>query len=143
MAAFLCPEDFLFVLIIRGALKHIEHELRQDFCFIPEILLPAKERLKSIVGDQLAISLHVRRGDYVGKPHHPTQSLEYYLNALEHFDNNLPVIIVSGDPYWCKEQKIFLDDRFFISMNGNAANDLCMMSLCNNHVIANSSFSWW
>jgi hypothetical protein len=123
--------------------KHIEDEIRKDFCFIPEIYNPTMEIFKSIVGNGSAVSLHIRRGDYVTNPNHPIQTFDYYLKALEYFDSDLPVLILSDDTSWCKEQEIFSDDRFLISESNNCYSDLCIMSLCDYHIICNSSFSWW
>ena len=88
------------------------------------------------------ISLHIRRGDYTANPNHPTQDIEYYRQALNQMPD-LPVIVFSDDPEWCNQQEFFSSDRFAIS-EGNATDaDLCLMSLCKYHIIANSSFSWW
>jgi len=140
--------------------KHIEDEIRKDFTFKEDITKVSKEIFFQLFGEQVGvprgrrgrwrhrrtpkvISLHVRRGDYVVNPNHPTQSLEYYQQALSHFDENLPVIIFSDDPQWCNEQELFKPDRFFISEGGDTRVDLCLMSLCSYHIIANSSYSWW
>jgi len=140
--------------------KHIEDEIREDFTFKEDITKVSKEIFFQLFGEQVraprgrrgrwrhrrtpkVISLHVRRGDYVSNPNHPIQSLEYYQQALSHFDENLPVIIFSDDPQWCNEQELFKPDRFFISEGGDTRVDLCLMSLCSYHIIANSSYSWW
>ena len=54
-----------------------------------------------------------------------------------------PVIIFSDDTDWCKEQELFSSDRFLVSESGSSYVDLCLMSMCSYHIIANSSFSWW
>ena len=69
--------------------------------------------------------------------------INYYKKALDQFDSDLPVIIFSDDPEWCEEQEIFSGDRFMISESGDQYVDMCLMSLCKYHIIANSSFSWW
>ena len=38
---------------------------------------------------------------------------------------------------------MFSDDRFIVSENDDNRVDLCLMSLCNDFIIANSSYSWW
>jgi hypothetical protein len=88
------------------------------------------------------ISLHIRRGDYVVNPNHPTQNIEYYRQALNQMPD-LPVIVFSDDPEWCNEQEFFSSDRFAVSEGNTTDADLCLMSLCKYHIIANSSFSWW
>lgn len=121
----------------------IESEIRKDFTFKDEIYNIAKETFTELFFGKEIISLHVRRGDYVSNPNHPVQSLDYYHKALSYFDENIPVIIFSDDPYWCNEQKLFESDRFIISYGKDTKIDLCMMTLCSYHIIANSSYSWW
>ena len=87
--------------------------------------------------------LHIRRTDYLVNPNHPVQPLEYYKEALSKLDKNKTVIIFSDDAEWCQQQEMFSDDRFVISQDSDADFDLCLMSMCSNHIIANSSFSWW
>ena len=112
--------------------EHIEKEIREDFQF--------KNNMVATV--EKPIALHVRRGDYlVNSDNHPPCSKEYYDAALDKFDSDRNVIIFSDDPAWCNDQ--FDDDRFLVSEGGDNLADLCMMSLCSDFIIANSSFSWW
>jgi hypothetical protein len=159
----LCPND----VSIHGFFqtekyfKEIETEIRNDFSFYDEILNPCKEFISEYNNP---IFLHVRRGDpnlvdargfkwsYTQcSSQHPPQSLEYYEKALNEFDENQSVIVVSDSPEWVREQKIFSNDRFLISEpdekypDGSYTPyvDLCLMSLCSGAIIANSSLSWW
>ena len=59
------------------------------------------------------------------------------------FDKTDRLIVFSDDPEWCQEQDIFADDNILISQGNDADVDLCLMTKCNYHIIANSSFSWW
>jgi len=138
----MCPDEISIFGFFQSEkyFKHIENEIRVDFSFKDEILEPCKEMIDS-VGQ--AISLHVRRTDYLHDTNHTVLDLDYYIRALSMFDSNLPVIVFSDDPEWCKEQELFCDDRFMISESENNYIDMCLMSLCDNHIIANSSFSWW
>lgn len=120
--------------------SHISDSIREDFAFKSEILDPCKEAFDF---DEL-ISLHIRRTDFVEKSDdHPPCSLEYYQKALEQFDSNIQVMIFSDDIAWCKEQELFSADRFLFSENDWNLIDLCLMSMCTHHIIANSTFSWW
>jgi hypothetical protein len=123
--------------------KHIENEIREDFKFDFSLYNKCSQFFNESFSSSEVISLHVRRGDYVVNPNHPLQELLYYEKALEKFDTNIPVIIFSDDHEWCKEQDLFKSDRFSISENNSTDFDLCLMSLCKYHIIANSSFSWW
>jgi len=85
-------------------------------------------------------SLHVRRTDYVQKAgFHPPCSMEYYEKALSIIEGN--VLVFSDDLDWCKET--FLGDRFTFISGNRDYQDLFLMSMCKNNIIANSSFSWW
>ena len=138
----MCPDEISIFGFFQSEkyFKHIENEIRIDFSFKDEILEPCKEMIDS-VGQ--AISLHVRRTDYIENINHTTLELDYYKKALSMFNTNLPVIVFSDDVEWCKTQSLFCDDRFMISESENNYIDMCLMSLCDNHIIANSSFSWW
>lgn len=134
-----CPDgvDLLGYYQTEKYFKHIEDEIRKDFSFDQELL----DTCKGFIGGD-TISLHIRRGDYVVNPNHPTQTMEYYEKALSKLPE-LPVIVFSDDSEWCKQQKLFDNDRFMIAEGNTSDCDLCLMSLCKYHIIANSSFSWW
>jgi hypothetical protein len=136
-----CPDN----LDIRGYFQcekyflNIENLIRSEFAFTDPIRISAESQLKDST-----ISLHIRRGDYVGCPHHDNCCpLDYYDRALSNFKNDTKVIIFTDDPVWLKSQEIFKNTRFNISENNSNLVDMCMMTLCENHIIANSSFSWW
>ena len=122
--------------------EHIEDEIREDFTFDSELIKSCKEFLEYTYVFRDVIALHIRRGDYVSNPNHPSQSMEYYQRGLEMLPD-LDVIVFSDDAEWCKQQEIFSSDRFSISEGNTTDADLCLMSMCQYHVIANSSFSWW
>jgi hypothetical protein len=121
--------------------KHIEDEIRSDFSFTLELYNTCNEFISSLNSE--VISIHVRRGDYLINPNHPVQTLDYYKQALQVLPQELPVLVFSDDYNWCLSQELFDGDRFMISENSSVDSDLCMMSMCNYHIIANSSFSWW
>ena len=55
----------------------------------------------------------------------------------------IPVLIFSDDPTWCKEQEMFSSNRFMVSESGDNITDMCLMSMCDYQIMANSTFSWW
>jgi hypothetical protein len=90
------------------------------------------------------LSLHIRRGDFlVNSANHHNLGLDYYEKALAEFPMEVPVLIFSDDPEWCSNQELFADDRFLVAEGNSPYVDMCLMSLCEGHIIANSSFSWW
>ena len=137
--------------------KNVDKELREDFQFQDEIYKPCKEMIDSL-GDDRKIFLHIRRGDpklpwaYVNlEAAHPVCTWDYYEEALKQFPDDIPVVVFSDVIDWCKEQDFFKPDRFVMSettdefADGQRVpwTDLCLMSLCTDAIIANSSFSWW
>lgn len=120
--------------------KHIESEIRNDFTFYNRTYDMTSNYINGMFPNSEVISMHVRRTDYTTDDGFECLSLDYYETALKKFPE-LPVLILSDDPNWCK--KYFKSERFFISLSSDECIDLCLMSLCNYHIIANSTFSWW
>ena len=96
-----------------------------------------------------AVSMHVRRGDYVSRPeaalYHGVLNLEYYQNALDLIrkkENEAQVFIFSDDLEWCRTH-LAIEGKVNYVNSANAAGEMHLMSLCRHQVIANSSFSWW
>jgi hypothetical protein len=99
-----------------------------------------------------AVSLHVRRGDYVTDPSanatHGTCDLNYYYRAIDYINERVPnptFFSFSDEPKWVRENLEFPGSAITIDHNGPEAGceDLRLMSRCAHHIIANSSFSWW
>ncbi len=101
-------------------------------------------------GSKMLVSIHVRRGDYLKLPeNHPVLPISYYIDACQRIQSliSMPLtyVIFSDDMGWCRQN--FKDDLFkggIIFADDNAPiQDMCLISLCNHNIIANSSFSWW
>ena len=123
--------------------KYFEHcldKVRETFIFKEEIRDRANQWIESYKQHNL-VSLHVRRTDYVHLPnHHPLCTLDYYKAAIAEFPD-AHFIIFSDDIEWCKEN-LQIENATFAD-TGSDYVDLCVMSMCNHHIIANSSYSWW
>lgn len=99
-----------------------------------------------------AVSLHVRRGDYLTNPHaarhHGVCDMDYYVRAIQCMREKFPaahLFIFSDDPEWTQANLRFDLPITFVSV-AEAGGDGCeivLMSMCRHHIIANSSFSWW
>jgi Glycosyl transferase family 11 len=110
------------------------------------------EQIASIIDERNSVSLHIRRGDIANNPEtnllHGTCSLEYYERAIGYIAKRIELphfFIFSDDPDWVKENL----KLSFPSTNVSCGEllpdyeELHLMSRCQNHIIANSSFSWW
>jgi hypothetical protein len=109
--------------------------------------------LAEIISEPRAVSLHVRRGDYVSNPRfaarHGSCTPDYYARALDHVAARMgaePVLYAfSDDPDWVRANLRLPAQMRVVGHNDAARNveDLRLMSACRHHIIANSSFSWW
>ena len=122
----------------------IDH--RNELLELFEIDNETNTRLLEKYGDILnkdTCSIHIRRGDYLGlQNHHPIQPIEYYQRAIQIVGKEKHFLVFSDDIEWCKENFDFLPSKTFISGNHDYE-DLYLMSMCQNNIIANSTFSWW
>lgn len=86
--------------------------------------------------------INVRRGDYLHSPnYHPVVTPEYIYKAIEKIPDTEMFLIASDDIEWCK-QNIHLPNMFFLE-GYKPEEQLWILSMCQNFVLSNSSFSWW
>ena len=117
---------------------------------------PAPDHYKTyleLIRKSESVMLHIRRGDYVNSPSaakfHGVLPLSYYQQAIETLLLNKPdahFFIFSDDLPWAKEaMPQNLNITFVENAMGAdaAAQELQLMTQCKNHIIANSSLSWW
>ena len=93
--------------------------------------------------ENINIALNHCEGRIIKPTYHPVLPISYYEESLSKFPSDLPVIVFSDEPAWCHEQKFFEDDRFLISDSGDNITDMCLMSMCQYQIMANSTYSWW
>lgn len=99
-----------------------------------------------------AVSIHVRRGDYISNPQYRAQMAHleqgYYSAAIDQARAILkdPVFVIfSDDVPWVRAHLSLPESTIWAEANDADAGyrDLHLMSLCRHHIIANSTFSWW
>lgn len=131
--------------------KSVESVIRKDFSF-REPLSGKNADLASEIHHSAAVSLHVRRGDYVSDPKNISVmqvcSLEYYRNAINYIAEHVehPIFFIfSDDVTWVRKSLSTEYPCVYVDHNRGyeSYKDMQLMSLCKHHVIANSSFSWW
>lgn len=122
--------------------KDNESLIRDEFQFKDEIISSCD---KSDMDPTGKIAIHIRRGDYINLGDvHPFPGKGYYMKAMEMFPDK-EFLIFSDDIHWCESADIFYGrekNGYFFS-RGNQYQDMYLMSQCDGHIIANSSFSWW
>lgn len=120
--------------------KHKDSILK-EFKFKSEIQAKAQEYLNNISG--IKVSIHFRRTDYL---QYSSLNLteKYYAEAISYLSNkisNFKLIVFSDDIDWCK--KAIKGENVIYNENFLNYENMCIMSLCDHNIIANSSFSWW
>lgn len=99
-----------------------------------------------------AVSLHVRRGDYVSEPNtnafHGVCSWDYYEAAMDYMLTKIPnarFFAFSDDPQWVRDKVQGQYPLMIVDINHGPKSylDMYLMTRCEHHIIANSSFSWW
>lgn len=113
---------------------------------------PTQALLAQIDSDPRAVSLHVRRGDYLLSKHYRESGCVcqkgYYQRAVARMLALRPdahFYVFSDDIAWVRASLSLPSESVFVDCNhGNDAwQDMLLMSHCRHHVICNSTFSWW
>ena len=131
----------------------LPHEMliRKEFTLQDSLQGDAEALTQKIKETKNAVSLHVRRGDYVNNPQvlrdFGVCSLAYYESAMTYIRERVsnPVFFVfSDDIPWVKANLPVGDNTVFVQGSGLTDKiELSLMSQCMHNIIANSSFSWW
>ena len=117
-----------------------------------EPLEPANAEIAARIDATNAVSLHVRRGDYVTdaqtSAYHGVCSLDYYRAAIGYVRSRVPnahMFVFSDDPRWTRSNLKTDLPTTYVTANpaDRGYRDMQLMSRCKHHIIANSSFSWW
>ena len=131
--------------------KPIQDKLRSELG-LADGLGEASQGVLNEILQRSAISLHIRRGDYITNPSaaavHGVCPLEYYYSAIRHICTHVHsphFFVFSDDPQWAKDNLKISFPVQFVEANGpdRSVEDMWLMKSCNHHIIANSSFSWW
>jgi hypothetical protein len=131
--------------------RDIENIIREDLMVRNGLGTAGQTMMKTISEDCPTVSLHIRRGDYVTNEKfnraHGLCPISYYENAITLIGQRLTnphYIIFSDDIPWTKENlKLDVPHTFVDDGSIPDYEELILMSSCDNHIIANSTFSWW
>lgn len=126
----------------------------ENWDFLKDLFCIERLSGRNIVTYQLiksteSVSVHIRRGDYVGHYKHGNIATKaYYQNAIDYCRNcskDFHFFVFSDDIEWCKNNLNFYDEKveFVVGNEKKEIEDLILMSFCKNNIISNSSFSWW
>ena len=117
--------------------KH-KNSLIDLFCF-DDYKDKALHFLRNIEGTKT--SLHFRRGDYISYQSVVCLLDEEYYTPATHYFKDTTFVIFSDDLNLAKEK--FNKPNMFVFDSEDEVLNMTCMSLCDNNIIANSTFSWW
>jgi hypothetical protein len=107
-------------------------------------------QLSSQIAKRTAVSVHIRRGDYVGNSLFDIGDLKrYYQRSLLEAIRIIPdayFVVVSDDPAWCLRWQVLKDFDAHVIRGlqlKSPFQDLALISWCHHHIISNSTFAWW
>ncbi len=126
----------------------VKEQVRDTLIF-PEFTDEKNILLSEALKENESVSVHVRRGDFVGNSMFTDVFSDgYYDRAIKYIKEkvkNPKFIVFSDDTEWCKINMPELQDAEYVSWNTgeNSFRDIQLMSLCKHNIIANSTFSWW
>jgi hypothetical protein len=122
---------------------------------IREIFQPSQEVIDELrskypqLNQPKTLSIHVRRGEYLQFPEiHPTISVEYIQEALKIIGEYSTVFLFTEDESrWPGSRDFVMNNFSFPNVvfpnEDQDWKELYLMGLCENHIISNSTFSWW
>jgi hypothetical protein len=129
--------------------KH-KHAIDVLFTFKQTITESATKKWEQlcIPSDIRTVSLHIRRGDYIGNIYNMITP-NYIITAISMLPLDTNIVVFSDDIKWCKNHipsivgkvKEFKGHIYYFE--GSQGEDMYAMTLCDNNIIASSSFSWW
>jgi hypothetical protein len=112
-------------------------------CFLPtqQFIDKIKHLYPKIFGEN-SVSIHVRRGDYIGISETlPVVDKTYIDECLNQIGRYSHIFIFSNDKEWCKENLNYKNSTVVEGLDDYE--ELWAISLCNHNIMSNSSFSWW
>lgn len=125
--------------------NNIKNELKSEFC-IKEMSDGADSLYQQIKSNIETVAVHVRRGDYVGNAGYVLQGMDYYSRAIEKVRERrgcFKFYVFSDDIEWCKKNFDNSMNDFVFVEGRTTAEDFMLMRACKNHIISNSTYSWW
>jgi hypothetical protein len=128
----------------------VARQLREELTF-RQPMDAGNRRIAEDIASCDAVSIHVRRGDYVKRRRLETAgsvcSPKYYRDAIAQVRARVRhprFFVFSDDAAWAREN-VKVDNSLHVDINQGRASfrDMQLMSMCKHSIIANSSFSWW
>ena len=129
--------------------EHAADQLRADLTLTEPLDAANAAMVDTISRTEMSVSVHVRRGDYLGDGGFAACPPEYYNAAVarlsEELGKDLTCFVFSNDPGWARDHLRLGAETVVVDINDETKGhfDMHLQSLCAHNIIANSTFSWW
>lgn len=116
-----------------------------------DLTAQTKQNLSRIMASPYPVAIHVRRGDYLQADNLNNIGvcdITYYQKAIDIVQkrhSEAQFFLFSDDMEWVRKN-LSINNAVYIEKDNNVEHDyvdLYLMTLCQAHIIANSSFSFW
>lgn len=130
----------------------IRKELLKDFSFSEDLKLSVSDEAKLICDDEFVpVAMGVRRyqemkGEFGELTIVPASFYEHAVNCIKKKIINPKLFIFSEDMNWVQSNLQFDIPVYYVKPKSgklSALQDMYLMSICNHHIISNSTFYWW
>ncbi len=124
------------------------NEIKKQFVLKDEFISDSAKKICNECMNQNSIAIHIRRGDYV----HTTDWLideKFYLESLREIEKkhkeNLNIYVFCDQEGFA--EKLFSEYKNIVYITAlkkyTDIEEFWIMKSCQNHIISNSTFSWW
>lgn len=109
---------------------------------------PAESEFRDRIQNCESVSLHVRRQDFVNDSRYSPSTVKYCEAAMERMRECLVrphFFIFSDDPDWVRQNLPPGRDVVLVTdeIRSDAVEEFRLMSVCRNHIVSASAYSWW
>ena len=118
-------------------------ELKRQFVYKKKLSEKAI-KYQNKINTGMSVSLHIRRTDYVRETDNAAIQMEFYKKALEELERQIgkfQLFVFSDDKQFIRDN--FCLHEYILIEDIEDLEEFELMRLCNHHIIANSTFSWW
>jgi len=126
--------------------KAYKKEIQTLFAPSDDILQTLQERWGHLLARSNVVGVHVRTYHDADPDHtlHVFVSWDYFKRAMDTFPEETTFLVCSDRMDLCKAGLADVSKKLiFIEDNEDDVEDFYLLTLCDHHILSNSTFSWW
>ena len=127
--------------------KQNEQLIRKEFLLKADLSKEGRKWLEIIESTTSPVSVITRRGDYLLDPDFfgtcSPGYFNYCINDVIKSYDDCTFFVFTDDMEWSKNELIFPRNYYYVDDIISSPEKMYLISKCNHHIIANSTFAWW